>query len=91
MGVSYNKHDLLAFVVLSHYLDMHHLVFLLFLTFYWQLALTETPRTQDLAIFVMTTTTELITLPLCACARGKVFHDCALYVMVMYTCACKVL
>ena len=53
-------------------LDAHDLVFLLFPTFYWQLALAETRKTRDLAIFVMTTTTtELITLPLCTCAWGR--------------------
>ena len=69
--VLYEKHDLLTFMVLSHSLDMHHLVFLLF---YWQLALAEMSRTLDLAIFVTTTATtmtELITLPLCAFARGN--------------------
>ena len=50
-------HDLLAFIVLFHSLDAHDCVFMLFLTFYRQLALTEMRRTQDLAIFMMTTTT----------------------------------
>ena len=72
-GVSYKMHDLLAFVVLYRILDAHDLTILQFPTYYHHLALTETPRTRDLAIFVMTTTrtTQPITLPLCTCARGK--------------------
>ena len=61
-------------MVLSHSLEAHDLVFLLFPTFYRQLALAEMPRTRDLAIFVMTTATmmtEPITLPLCACVQGN--------------------
>ena len=48
-------------------------VFLRFMTPWLQWALTNSPRIVDLVIFVLTltTTTELITLPLCACARGN--------------------
>ena len=63
----------LAFVGLSHSLDAPDLVFSLLSTFEWQLAIAETPRTRDLAIFVLTTTTTMqpITLPLCVCAQGN--------------------
>ena len=48
--VLYNKRDL-GFMVLSCSLDVHDLIFLLFPTFYWQLAITEMSRTRDLVIF----------------------------------------
>ena len=61
------------FMGLSHSLYEPDLVFSLFSTFEWQLASAETPRSRDLAIFMMTTTTtiEPITLPPCACAQGN--------------------
>ena len=69
------KTPFLAFTGLSHNLDTPDLVFSLFSTFEWQLAIAETPRTRNLAIFMTTTTTTMttqpITLPLCACARNN--------------------
>ena len=65
--MSYDKHYFLAPVGLSHSLDVPDHVFSLFSTSERQLALAETPKTRDLAIFVVTTTTtQPITLP-----RGK--------------------
>ena len=71
---------------LSHSLDAPDLVFSLFSTFKRQLAIAEMPRTQDLAIFAMTTTmtTEPITSPLCACARGNKYTA-----EVIITCAAR--
>ena len=44
-----------------------------------QLALTNSPRVLDLTIFMLTTTIEPITLPLCACARDKKLSICLLF------------
>ena len=76
--MSYEKHRFRAFVGISHGLDAPDPVFSLFPTFERQLAIAETPKTRDLMIFAMTTmittTTEPIILPLCACTRGNNNH-----------------
>ena len=74
IGVSYKKHHFLAFTGRSHSLDAPDLVFSTFSTFEQQLAIAVTPRTRDLASFMMTTTTttmQPVTTPLCTCTRGN--------------------